>query len=92
MENYKDSLDLLGPLIWLFVLYYALLAASFVFWIIMLIDALKRKYPKPSDRTRWLSIVIILGVFGAIWYYYSVKKKPADTVDFPPPPSATGNF
>lgn len=85
MENYKDLLDLLGPLVWLIAIYYALVAAAFIFWIIMLVDAVKRTYPKQSDKTRWLLIVIAFGVFGAIWYYFSVKKRPANPTDFPPP-------
>jgi hypothetical protein len=47
----------------------------------MLVDAARRVYPKQSDKTRWLLIVVILGVFGALWYYFSVKKKPADPTE-----------
>jgi len=90
MEDYKDILDLLGSLMWIIAIYYALVAAAFVFWIIMLVDVARRVYPKQSDKTRWLLIVVILGVFGALWYYFSVKKKPADSTGFPPPNPSSG--
>ncbi len=76
MENFKDLLDLLGPFIWIIVIYYLLLITFSIFWLMMLLDAAKRKYPKQGDKTRWLFIIFLLGIFGAIWYYFSVKRKP----------------
>lgn len=79
MENLKDLLDLLGPLAWILAIYYALSIAFSVFWLVMLIDAAKRKYPKQSDKARWLLIVIVLGIFGAAWYYFSVRRNPPES-------------
>jgi hypothetical protein len=57
--------------------------ALFVFWIIMLIDVLKRtNWKQESDKTLWILLVLLLGWIGAAVYYFAVKreldsKKPA---------------
>lgn len=54
--------------------------ALFIFWIIMLIDALKRtNWKQESDKNLWL-ILLIVGIFvglaplAAIVYYFVVKR------------------
>ena len=57
--------------------------ALFVFWIIMLIDVLKRtNWKQESDKTLWILLVLLLYPIGALVYYFAVKreldsKKPA---------------
>lgn len=60
-----------------------LLLPFFAFWIWMLIDVAKRKFPegKENERTIWLLIILLtspittfVGV-GSIIYYFLVKRK-----------------
>ncbi len=47
----------------------------FIFWIMMIIDIVKREnWKDDSEKTMWLLIVILVGYLGAIIYYFSVKK------------------
>ena len=57
-----------------------LLIATFVFWIWMLIDCLKRKenqFPnkETNDKIFWSLIIFFTYLIGAILYYFIVKKK-----------------
>jgi uncharacterized membrane protein len=49
--------------------------ASLVFWIIMLIDVVKRDFRKEDDKILWVLVVVLAGVIGAIIYYFVVKRK-----------------
>lgn len=49
-----------------------LLVASFVFWLLMLIDCLRRK--NFSDKLVWVLVIIFLHLFGAVLYYLIVKR------------------
>ncbi|MBA3678754.1 PLDc N-terminal domain-containing protein [Candidatus Saccharibacteria bacterium] len=60
-----------------------------VFWILMLMDVVKRtNWKQESDKTLWLILVILLGGLGAVIYYFAVKreldKKPAAAGVTPP--------
>lgn len=62
------------------VLYFALVIAGLVFWIMMIVDVAKREesqFPNStgSSKTIWLIVVILLGIIGAIVYYFAVKRK-----------------
>lgn len=64
--------------IWLFVVVVAL--ALFIFWIFMLVDAIKRQnWKDDNQKTMWLVILIVglvVGLSGlaAIVYYFAVKR------------------
>ncbi len=45
-----------------------------IFWIFMIIDVAKRKFPNDSDKIMWILLVVLLGVIGAIVYYFVVKR------------------
>jgi hypothetical protein len=55
----------------------AIIIVPFVFWLLMLIDALKRRWP---DRALWI-VLLIVSLFTGLWliiallYYFLVKKK-----------------
>lgn len=66
---------ILFTIFWIFIILASV--AGFVFWIMMLIDAAQRDFPKPDDKTLWVLVVIFAGVIGAILYYFMVKKKSA---------------
>ena len=47
----------------------------FVFWIIILVDAITRKFKSESDKIVWVIVVILLGIIGAFVYYFVVYYK-----------------
>lgn len=63
---------LVAILFWL--LWITLIIGGLVFWVMMLVDAAKREYPKSDDRVVWILVVAIAGVVGAIIYYFAVKR------------------
>jgi hypothetical protein len=63
----------IGFLIWLVIM--AVIIGSLVFWVLMLVDVIKRKFPKDDDRILWILIIALAGIIGAIIYYFVVKIK-----------------
>lgn len=64
-----------GMLIFLFVFVIAI--AFFIFWLLMLIDSIKRKF-KGDEKLLWVLVIIFANWIGAIIYYFLVyrnKKK-----------------
>lgn len=45
----------------------------FVFWLLMLIDCLKRDFKKDVEKIAWILVLIFLHILGAIIYYFVVK-------------------
>lgn len=70
----------MGTLIWVLLGILAALiiivAAIFltVFWVLMIIDAVKREFDSDGEKVAWVLIVILIGLLGAIIYYFAVKK------------------
>jgi hypothetical protein len=48
---------------------------AIIFWIRMLINAIKRKYKDKIDKIVWVLVIIFLGLIGALIYYFVVKRK-----------------
>jgi NADH:ubiquinone oxidoreductase subunit 6 (subunit J) len=46
-----------------------------VFWILMIVDCVKRKRMSDGERIAWILILIFLGFLGAGIYYFVVKRK-----------------
>ena len=66
---------LIFPFLMVFYLgFFALILLSFVFWIMMLVDCAKRKFKNENDKVVWIIIVAILGVLGAVVYYFVIKR------------------
>jgi hypothetical protein len=63
----------LAILITLGIILLLLFILAFIFWILMLIDAAKRKMNE-GEKVAWILIVIFLGIIGAIIYYFVVKQ------------------
>jgi len=61
---------LLFPLILMII---ALVILSIIFWIFMLVDSVKRKYKENNDKIVWVLIIVLVGLIGAIVYYFVVK-------------------
>lgn len=75
-------------IVWIVVIAVAL--AFFIFWIIMLLDCIKRDFPQ---RSTWL-IILIVSIFvgGLYWiaalvYFFVVKRKNLGTKKGSAPPS-----
>lgn len=49
----------------------------FAFWLWMLIDCCTKTFPKPSDKTMWVLIIIFLGALGALIYLFAGRPKKA---------------
>ena len=47
--------------------------ASFVFWVIEIIDVARRQFPQPNTKTLWLLVVVLGHGLGAIVYYFAGK-------------------
>ena len=56
------------------LLFIALGIVTSVFWILMLVNCIKRDFKKSEEKTIWILIIIFAGVVGAIVYYFVVKK------------------
>ena len=46
----------------------------FVFWILMLVDVIQRKFKKDNDKIIWILIIVFTNWVGAIIYYFVVRK------------------
>jgi NADH:ubiquinone oxidoreductase subunit 6 (subunit J) len=46
-----------------------------IFWILMIISAIKRKHPSDEAKIIWILVVILLGHLGALIYYFAVDIK-----------------
>jgi hypothetical protein len=53
----------------------ALITVSIVFWTRMLVDCVSREFEHPDDKLIWVLILIFVNAFGAVIYYFMVKKK-----------------
>lgn len=58
-----------------FVLIGLLIIIPTVFWILMLVDAAKRNFENPNDKTIWILVLVFTHILGAIIYYFVVKAK-----------------
>lgn len=68
-------------LIIFWIIFMIIALVFFIFWIMMLVDAVKRQWP---ERTTWLVILIVsfflsLHWLSAIIYYFLVKRKNVGT-------------
>ncbi len=60
-------------IIWL--LFFIAFLLCIVFWGIMIVDVVNRKFAKSEDKTLWVLVVVFAGIIGALIYYFMVKKK-----------------
>lgn len=68
-------MDVLSLTLFFAIFIFALGVGITIFWLWMLIDALKRKFKTSTDKLIWITVIISANVFGAIIYYFLVKRK-----------------
>ena len=44
-----------------------------IFWLWLLVDCIQRKLKSDNEKIVWVIILILLGLLGAILYYFVVK-------------------
>ena len=60
----------------LFILILILIGlASTIFWIVEIVDVVKRDFQEPNNKVIWLLVIIFLHFFGAILYYFIGKQQ-----------------
>jgi hypothetical protein len=57
----------------LFIIFLVLLPS--VFWIVELIDVLRRSFPEPSFKIVWVLVVVFTHFIGALIYYFVGRKQ-----------------
>ena len=60
------------------LIFFTVLVAFFIFWLLMLIDCAKRRFKKDGQKTVWVVIIVLIQFFipvGAIIYYFAVKRR-----------------
>jgi hypothetical protein len=62
----------IGVLLIIFLII-AIVVFSIIFWIMMLVDSIKHKYKYKDDKIIWVLVIALLGIIGAIVYYFVVK-------------------
>jgi len=58
-----------------FALIFLSVIGSFVFWVWMLVDCIRRKYAKDDEKLIWVLIIVFAQIIGAIIYYFVIKRK-----------------
>ena len=59
---------------------------ALVFWIMMLVHAIKTPI---EHKPLWILIILITGILGAVVYYFAVKKQPTHPTPPPQTPNST---
>jgi uncharacterized BrkB/YihY/UPF0761 family membrane protein len=74
-----EMMDFFGGMVVFWIIFaliiFALTIFVFVFWILMLIDCVKRKFKEDSEKIVWVLVIIFTGIIGALIYYFIVKVK-----------------
>lgn len=68
-----DGSGFLGIALLLFISVLVLL--SFVFWVWMLIDAIKNPGLSSTERIVWVLVIVFLHLLGAIIYFFAGRQR-----------------
>lgn len=68
-----NSTGLIVGVVLLYGFVIVLSLASFVFWVVEIIDAARRQWPDPNTKIIWLLVVVLLHGLGALIYYFAGK-------------------
>jgi hypothetical protein len=53
----------------------AVLLLPTIFWIVEIIDAVRRDFAEPSEKIIWLLVIILTHFLGALVYYFAGKPR-----------------
>ena len=75
----NDILNTLGPIM-VFVALAAISVLLIVFWVSMIVSAIKNPRLSSGSKVMWVLAIVILELLGAIVYYFAAHKPvPAKT-------------
>jgi len=62
--------------VWFFLIVLAVVVGLLgtVFWILMLVDCVNRKFERENDKTVWVLVIALTHLIGAGLYYIVVKR------------------
>lgn len=75
------ALGVLGVMIFVFSMIFVLAWFAFcvfvmVYWILMIIDCIKREnWESENDKTLWILIILLAGIIGALIYRFVIVSK-----------------
>ena len=78
---------IIAGIIFFYIFIILLGLASFVFWIVELIDVCRREFRDPNTKLLWVLIVVFLHGLGALIYYFAGKSQgwlPGQAPLYPP--------
>ncbi len=70
--------DTFSFILWPLIVVLAFSMLTFIFWLWMLIDAIKNQ---KEDKVMWILLLIFLNFLGAILYYFIAKRKEIKSID-----------
>ena len=62
-------------MVFFMLIFFALAILAFILWIFMVIDCVKRDFRHENDKIAWILVIVLLGVIGALVYYFVVRRK-----------------
>ena len=64
---------------WIFIIIGVVGLTGVIFWVIMLVDVVKNE----QDKALWIILLFVLGLLGAIIYYFARKRGRAQLPNLP---------
>ena len=75
MDSQNPALWAVGASFFIILPMIILGIALSVFWIIELIDVIRREFPDPNTKILWLLVILFTHTLGAIIYYFAGKPQ-----------------
>ena len=74
LSRILSSGDILTYFLLFWIIFIGICIGLSVFWIIQLVDCIKREKFKSATKVVWIILIIALGHLGAFLYYFMEKK------------------
>src|SRR5688572_8947761 len=78
--------ELSGALVAIPILFMLIGLVGFVFWVMMLVHAVKNPI---KDKAVWIIVILLFNLMGAVVYYFAVKRGMRTTGAVAAPPAPT---
>lgn len=59
----------------IFPVFFLINIAGLIFWVVMLIDLIKRTFKNENEKLVWVIVIVVAGWVGALIYYFMIVKK-----------------